>query len=77
MNTYCEIVWLLHGRSSRSDPTPMTIYELHLVYHAGTPSHQPDLYYPTTTTSNEYYIESQVDTQDVIQYNDNTLAPAG
>ena len=46
-------------------------------FHAGMPSHQPDLYYPTTTSSNEFYIESQVDTQVVIQYNDNTLAPAG
>ena len=42
-----------------------------------TPSHQPDLYYPTTTTSNEFYIESQVDTHVVIQYDDSTLAPAG
>ena len=51
--------------------------------HLGTPSclscrdAKPDLYYPTTTTSNEFYIESQVDTHVVIQYNDNTLAPAG
>jgi hypothetical protein len=55
----------------------MTILELHLFCHAGTPSHELDLCPSTTTTSNEFYRESQVDMQVVIHFNDNTLAAAG
>ena len=56
-------------------PTPMTRLDSILFVTPGRQSLELDLYTPTTTTSNEFYKESQVDTHVVIHYNDNSLAP--